>query len=546
MPNNFRLTGTRYVSKAGHDSNDGLTKDTPKKTITSLNGLIVGTGVYPYTNIYGGIANYSIEGDGDVYITGDLVSQNTGATMYFTNVKHTGAFGGLSNTAFRSINSIHNGTLTKQLYCNMRCTNSVFIQYLLSSIYPNTGAGSDPVVYFKSSIFIESAIRLAAGSSNSFYVRDCYFDTMCIIYNDHPTTPILPTSFKNNNVRCVMLFGTKKYAIQDLLTGTPLDNGYSSDVYWLNEANLTANGYTGTIAGWDAAVATCINRDPKFNDASKLDFTLKADSPHIGRASNGVSNIGGTEYAQSFYAGSSSPNILLLQPSSEIDTTNNTDWKLYSGQTQGTIRAIIKVANTNEVIFKIPYIGNKTFNSDTTPGTSTNFNVPDSKPTSSGYPSYLNTTSLAPDAYRVVIVNHGFLSGVWLKVDGQYREVTSVTANELIFLTAVRAAVSGGTSVQVGSLTSLTSLNPNRLGFKMRSSILSDVNSSNWDNAATWDNNSLADAGAYLEQEWDRQPMIDNLNKVGFGDDLYDSNYGNPIQVKYIDLLIYLRNDYKS
>ena len=533
MPNNFRLTGNYYISKAGHDSNDALAKDTPKKSIPNLingsNNVVIGSGYYTVGSGVIFLA-LSVYADGIVYV--DFQGNATIFSAYTS--------GGLTGFFFLNATNF-NGSDNN----NSFAINCVFKS--ISNIY-RTFASINRCIFIDA---ISSASQIVGTSGSAIlinttfpctYLNNVYADTTSVI-----TTISVPAQFRNNNIQGTILLGGIKYAIKDQYTGTPQDAGYAADVYWLTEANLTANGYTGTIAGWNAAVASCINRDPRFNDVSKMDFTLKADSPHIGRATDGISNIGGTQYAQSFYAGGSNPNILLLQPSAEIDiTTNPTDWRLYAGQTQGSIRAIVKASNSNEVISAIPYIGNYAFNSDTTPGTSTNFNVPDSKPLSNGYPSYQITTGAASDAYRVIIANHGYQAGVWIKVDGQYREITSVTTNELIFLTAVRATVGSGTALQVGSQSSLTSLNPNRLGFRMRSSKLSTVDASNWDSAATWDNDSLAPAGNYLEQEWNRQPMIDNLNQVGFGDDNYDSNYGNAIQLKYIDIIIYLRNDYKS
>lgn len=549
MANNFRLLGGHFWSKAGHDSNTGTTSETPKKSLTaSISGtgnLVVGAGVYTVpsgTMLTGGANDLARYADGLVII--DFASRNDiggfpnqGLTVPYYNFwfkNHTNASTYRSNftdCAFENVNvtSVSEGQRLSLTRCKV----------IGCSMTPSLGLWN--ITY---SIIMSSNILIVVATN---YVQNTYVGSASSITLPNYTAAAQVASNKNNNVQGILVIGGLKYAIKDQYTGTPQDAGYASDVYWLTEANLTANGYTGQIVGWNAAVATCINRDPRFNDASKLDFTLKADSPHIGRASDGVSNIGGTQYAQSFYAGESNPNIILLQASSEIDTTTNPyDWRLNVGQTQGTIRAIIKVSNTNEVLGAIPYIGNYAFNSDSTPGTSTNFNVPDSKPQSNGYPSYSTTTSTASDAYRVVIANHGFSAGVWLKVDGQYREVSSVTTNELIFLTAVRAAVISGTAVQVGSKSSLTALNPNRLGYRLRTSKSSAVDASNYDNPLTWDNDGLAPAGNYLEQEWNRQPLIDNLNQVGFGDDNYDSNYGNQIQMKYIDIMIYLRNDYKS
>lgn len=539
MANNFRITGNSYVSKGGHDSNNGLTPDTPKKTATSTlpTPRVVGAGHYNVTGTFGATtANGDYFGDGKVILdwggTNGAIAPNGNNYFYNFHFLNCNEFNlnrnrlidcTIQNCGLIAVSTFLGWTRCKIINCTYVSGGVTIGQQLLKSILISTEL---------------------VGTNN--YVQDCFVDIASrIVITGTPTTP---TNFKNNNVQGVVVLGGNKYAIQDQFTGTPQDNGYGADVYWLNEANLTANGYAGTIVGWDAAVATCINRDPKFNNASKLDFTLQADSPHIGRASDGFSNIGGTEYAQSFYAGISNPNILLFDVSEAIDTaTNNNDWRLKPGYNEGWIRAIIKVSNNDVQISSIPYIGNYSFDSDQVGGSSTNMNVPDSKPITNEYPDYLTVTTQAANDTTLIITGHGAAVGDWLWVDGQYREITGVPdADTITFDTPIRAIVVVGTVVKIGTFESLASLNPNRLNLKMRSSKLADINASNWDNPLTWDNDGLAPAGQYMAQEWNNAPMIDSLNEVGFGDDKYDANYGNPINLKVVDIMIYLRNNYRS
>lgn len=535
MPNNFRKTGDYYISKAGHDSNNGLTPDTPKKSIAAYGqgDYILGAGQYT-TSFNIDTRLYYFFGDGGVDIKDSTFS-----------------LGNMNDIRFL------NSTLILRGLALFTYVNITIIDCIISSILGETSwdkcklintdvlSGSDNGPrYIENSIILNSSVLMY--NATNARLKSTYIDFSSIVNiqgnNSAPSSNII-----NNNIQGVIIIGGNNYAIQDQLTGTPQDNGYAVGVEWLTESQLTADGYTGTITGWDAAVATCINRDPKFNDVSKLDFTLQADSPHIGRASDGISNIGGTEYSQSFYAGISNPNTLLLEGDSDIDKTSNiNDWVLITAATQGQIRAIVKISDTDEEIGTIDYIGNLAFDSDTVGGGSDNFNVPDSKPVSNDYPDYLQTTSDAPDVNTLIIANHGASVGEWLKVEGQYREIaTTPDANTITFTTAVRAIVLSGTDVQIGTFNQLAALNPNRLNYLLRTS-KQVVNSGNWDDNATWDNDNLATAGSYLAQEWNSQPMIDNNNGVGFGDDDYDSAFGNTIQAKYLDLLIYLRDDYKS
>lgn len=541
MANNFRITGTRYVSKGGHDSNDGLTPDSPKKTINeSTSDLqVVGSGTYTLSPLVNKRLN--IKGDGKTILIGNMFSGSNAPVISLENIQSIGKYGNNRNVNFISTDCIHigNGEILATGGAN---TRSKFINFADSFVQNQGVMGGQRYDYC---IFISTTIRPATSRPT---ISNSYIDTYSNIIFAPGASIVVGMGCDHNNIRGLIYIQDVKYAIQDQFTGTPQDNGYAADVYWLNEANLTANGYAGTIAGWDAAVATCINRDPKFNNASKLDFTLQADSPHIGRASDGFSNIGGTEYAQSFYAGISNPNILLFDVSEAIDTTtNNNDWRLKPGYTEGWIRAIIKVSNNDVQISSIPYIGNYAFDSDQLGGSSTNMNVPDSKPITNEYPDYLTVTTQAANDTTLIIAGHGAVVGDWLWVDGQYREITGVPdADTLTFATSLRAIVVVGTVVKIGTFEALASLNPNRLNMKMRSSKLADVNASNWDNPLTWDNDGLAPAGQYMAQEWNSAPMIDSLNQVGFGDDNYDADYGNPINLKVVDIMIYLRNNYRS
>jgi hypothetical protein len=530
MANNFRLTGVRYISKGGHDSNDGTDVNSPKKSLNSFTGnqasIIVGAGYYEGTKT---AANQNMLGDGKVVIKSALFDLDRPQDIHFLgSILRGGATNGWGFTRCIAQDCTFNFSHTHIL--------PIVLSHILNSTFSHTSTGT---VSLDRTVVLNSIITRVGTLTKDTYVN---IDSI-LTYTVNPS----PTIFRNNNIQGLIILGGVKYAIQDQFTGTPQDNGYEADVYWLNEANLTANGYTGTISGWNTAVATCINRDPKFNNVSKLDFTLQADSPHIGRALDGFSNIGGTEYAQSFYAGVSNPNILLFEVSESIDTTtNNNDWRLKAGENEGWIRAVIKVANNDVQISKIPYIGNYAFDSDAIGGSSTNMNVPDSKPVTNEYPSYLQTTAQAGNDTTLIIENHGASLGQWLWVDGQYREITGITdANTITFDTSLRAIVVVGTLVKIGAKSSLAALNPNRLNMKMRSS-KAIITTENLNEPLIWDNDDLAPADTYLAQEWNNAPMIDNLNEVGFGDDDYDANYGNPINLKTVDIVIYLRNDYKS
>src|SRR5438270_5124807 len=82
--NNFRLTGTYYVSKAGSDSNSGTSPDSPKASIGATLALvnannqtiIISSGTYEeaLTRIGTAYTGLNIFTDGNVTIQGDTTN----------------------------------------------------------------------------------------------------------------------------------------------------------------------------------------------------------------------------------------------------------------------------------------------------------------------------------------------------------------------------------------------------------------------------------------------------------------------------------------
>ena len=101
MAHNFKLTGTYYVSIDGSDSNSGLTKDLPKRSIqaglnlmTTGTTLIIGTGFYresisrsftagTYTIIADGLVTLSGNGSNNFVLGG---SSSTSITISITDI----------------------------------------------------------------------------------------------------------------------------------------------------------------------------------------------------------------------------------------------------------------------------------------------------------------------------------------------------------------------------------------------------------------------------------------------------------------------------
>jgi hypothetical protein len=569
MAHNFRLPGTFFCSKAGHDSNAGTSANVPVKSFAALMAKVQSTagsigiiGCGAYNEIYSStisIPSRTIRGDGKVILIGDSVNN-----LIFGNAAN--AFFTVIGLVIENYNEV--GCISVNAESQMS-----FVDCIIKSNL-GIGTGTSYQLRYRSerSVFINSTIKTYPTIYNGLVARDSIFINCSGVlreaYNSYIntasamllTTPniinINPALFRNNNVQGTLRIGNAWYAIQDQFTDTPQDNGYDEGVKWLTEANLTADGYTGTITGWNTAVATCINRDPKFNNAQKLDFTLRIDSPHIKRAQNGIDNIGDTKYGQSYYVGEQNPNLVHIDyDSNEISNSNPNDLVLVNQVEQGLIRMILKAAGQPEEIDVINYIGNLAFDADAPGGTTSetyngvqgtqkNFNVPDSKPVTSEYPTRKTTTSGAANATTVNCTAHGATVGQFVRVAGEVREITGVTNDVITVGVAFRGNVGSGVTFSYGTESQFAFLNPNRLNCLVRSSKLLDVNASNWDLPQTWDNDGLATAGQYLVQEWGSQPKIDNVNGVGFGDDHYVS--GVSFQAVYLDILIYLRDNYRS
>jgi hypothetical protein len=537
--NNYRLTGARYISKAGNDSLDGNTKNTPKKSITgstivtiATGDNIIGSGEYDCSG-YNPNQNSSLIGDGLTILYG--FNQTTGGLNNPTNIiiKNSTSIRlrGAPNTC-RIIDttfsaSIQNGNSIKSIYVNFSDTNTAS-----NYIRPT------------SDIFVNTTLR-------TDQCRDSYFDFDCILSYIGTAA-----NFRNNNIQGIIRLpitgpSTKDYAIQDQFTGTPQDNGYPSGVNWLTEAQLTADGYTGTVSGWNTAVATCINRDPKFNNASIGDFSLQADSPHIGRALDTISNIGGTQVARTILNEDHTGDLIEVNPSAEIDTSITTAYKLETLETQGYIDYIFQPGGGLLVTLKkiVPF-SNLRFDTDFAGGTTENNNVPDSEPLSNEYPDYTTTSASSSELDEIIVPENLIDTGDHIRVNGQYREVLSKTnagGNDTLVLDSnLIATIGSGISVAYGTQLQLAQLNPNRLTFQMRTSTQSakPTLSSQWDNDV---NPSLGNAGVFNTFEWFTEPkiVIDISDNVyGNGDSRIDTaDSQDPIQARWCQIRVWLRND---
>lgn len=349
MAHNFRLTGTFYVSKAGNDANDGLTKDTPKATINAALGLvnavsqtiIIGTGVYEEAINRAGNSTM-LRGDGNVKIKGNGSNNFTvtsGGQQYI-------------DITFENYATLNFTVATNVL----RCT---FINI------PNL-TGSLTISYC---IFINCTVAPAAGLLGSF----------SIFINSYVYFGSVSTNNYFNSASIYRIKATNQHNYNNIMCPIYVLNTYYADLAAFRVDNPTIN-------------ANSFNLPPKFNNVYKYDFTLQYDSPHIMAASDGVNNIGGTSYAKVSDMFVSSEwqiaNGAIYSTANGTTTTTNPanadivydgqDLVLAAGRIQGyVIPAPVKVASNPQVLQGVNLNGIGYFNKSAATGTLMNDNVPD-------------------------------------------------------------------------------------------------------------------------------------------------------------------------
>lgn len=542
------LTISRYVSKSGHDSNDGTTKDTPLKSIPAGQVTQIGAGIYDDSET---LTNATLIADGKVILKNKDFTYNTAAPIVLINLEL------IDCTLF--LLTANSGVERGIINCKVKNSANIAVRtdgpvirnnYAIISggVYINCSFARDSRwAPYDSVIFIDSIIDI------NQYSKNFYADPDSVVYVWRAGV-----YFDNCNIEGVVSFHSalftdglvKTYVIQDQLTGTPQDNGYNAGVKWLTEANLTADGANFSVTGVDTKVATCINRNPLFNNPGIEDFTLQSGSPHIGRANDGISNIGGTEVAISIINTDNNGGSIEVLPSAQIDTSTPESYILSDGETEGFIDYIINIGNIPLTLAGIIEPNSLLeFDSDIVGGLIGNRNVPDSFPLTASYPTVLATTADGPDTSTLKINGHGLLVGAYVRVNGEDREITAIPdANTITVASAFRAIITSGTSVQASTETILSSLRPNRLTYLMRTSksVTKPSQNSDWDNDV---NPVYNQSGVFLVQEWFKKPVyvVDAPDVYGGGDTNRPTGLSeNEIQATWLNIRVYLRNDYKS
>jgi hypothetical protein len=504
MAHNFKLTGDYYVSVDGSDSNNGLTKDTPKRTVqaglnlitTAGKTLVIGSGVYRenISRFFPNGGTVYIAGDGQVYLepltsTGQFyLFPNAGLTVtlyvsdiIFRNYAYLGInyYWGFIPYFNRCtfINLLINAEYASAIF---NFTNSLFINIKIQTEVISSNAGSalagSLTLSMDKCIFVNSSFSLwpvyGANITNTFFLNSLIrvSSTGICNYNNIVSSSIIlnaATSVTSGIYQDI--FGNYYNLAITTSTGT----GTIEDPYGRPLTNGRSFSFTNHRILYPTFNANSISVDPLFNNLESQDFTLQATSPMLGKASNGIDNIGGTKYALRYAATGDAFNTSAVSISNLALSASN--WVVSGGTTGEVISAPILISSVPKVLQKITYNGQLEFDKLITPGTAGNRNVPDQE--------VYDSTVQPPD-------------------------------------------VAGA--------------NPDRLVYYLRYSTQANQPTAD----AQWDNGGYWTAGTYNTFEWNTKPSIDTAF-VGNGAPTFNSAVtATFLNVTWIQLKVKLRNDY--
>jgi hypothetical protein len=343
MAHNFRysqLNGTIvFLAKSGIDSADGLTPNTPKASFYGAVGAITGTG-----NVLVGAGVYE-----------EAITTSKGSTTYTADgfVKLRG--NGSSAMSYSNTNNAFNG-FTFENYAAFGFTAANFNKCILKDI-GNISNTNLAVNNFTDCIFINCTFN--SGSSSNFVFNRCIFIN-CNVYANGCT---------NSYFNAASIYRTK--------AATPSTHNYNNIMGMVYIRDTPYADLAAQKAAEPTYNVNSMNVAPKFNSVAKLDFTLQYDSPHIGAASDGVSNIGGTAYAKTSVASLSDE---WKAPAAVYDglELSGQDVVIKAGRTSGTVvSAPLKIAANPVQLTFVNFNGFALFNKNAAGGSIANNNVPD-------------------------------------------------------------------------------------------------------------------------------------------------------------------------
>lgn len=258
MAHNFKITASRFVSKAGLDANNGFTADTAKKTIAALATIgagqtcAIGAGQYDNDVVagqfFGGATSTNLVADGKVIFrgTGTFVNTNGFRLLSFFDIQFENFSSALGGQAIGAQRCIFRDTSLNIWTSGTGPTNGFSNNVLINTSYSRRG-GEFAETNINNCIWVKGGLADLRFGATAFAVNKCYFSPTTLLVTDRPA----------------------------LITNCNIQS-----------TNITVNGTVyDSLAAARAADATwfpgCINSDPRFVNETTETFTLKADSPHL-------------------------------------------------------------------------------------------------------------------------------------------------------------------------------------------------------------------------------------------------------------------------
>jgi hypothetical protein len=310
MANNFRLTGTHYVSKDGNIANAGTDPNLPKKTLSGVPNtsalIVVGCGFYNGDNFVSmnGFFNRTVLYDGICYFnyTSNInLGVNTGAGnatltinpnqeyyIYMNGntfaIDFTGASGQIRsivvyNTVFENISGFNTGNLGTNTFS--------FFKSVFKNIVFNFSTATNSIgVNFYNSAIINSTITYPSIANTIHRILGCWVDSTSIIsMGTYYSTP--STHFVGNNFQGQIVVAGTPYELKRDKTGVLIPSRIGNGIADLDL--LPIYGGTGLLYTRDKNFA----QDPQFVNLAKGDYwSVQSTSPNLIVANSKFVNIG--------------------------------------------------------------------------------------------------------------------------------------------------------------------------------------------------------------------------------------------------------------
>jgi len=344
----FKIPGDRFVSQwNGSPANPGTAlapyahpSSAPSST---TNIVVVSTGIYKG----GWSGSRKIFGDGKVLIEG---TGSESITLVASSPLSR-------NIHLKNLNSILNGNGIDLIYENI---NTVSITSFNNGSLRGIFLGDMTLSMFGSHPFIDGNI-VYTDNSNNFLRQGSY--GYVSKSSKITRTSVADWGFINSMVNGIINRNGIDYELKRLVNGSPrLDANPLISDFILDYPNVYVNG---NFAG-----------DPKFIDV--LNRIVELDSDLLKR-SNANGFIGGVRPGKSISVNSSDSDVTIT--TTNINTSNPTNWVIQSPESSGTIKIVWKLSDNISEIERLLLDALLSFDGSVAGGTVGNNNVPDIFPT---------------------------------------------------------------------------------------------------------------------------------------------------------------------